>query len=177
VRDLSPLRQFLTHHLSPERIAGSGRKLRIGAVACATGLWKEWTEADSALVVDAVMASAAIPYVFEPQLVDGVAYFDGGVRSVAPVESLMDAGCDEIDSIVCSPLHPKANKRFSNALEAGLASVDIMTDQITNDDLRVCVPGGGLSVYRPDRDLGDSLDFEPETNAWRWALGATGRLP
>lgn len=183
VRDISPLRKLLLRHLEPWKIRDSGRKLVIGAVTYATRRWIEWTEADHAVIVDAVMASCAIPYAFEPQpsktvsldgeVLPGPLCFDGGVRTVVPVESLARRGATQIDALVCFPLQPKPAEPPENALKAGLEAVDTQTLQIIADDLKY-YGSAELTVYRPDRDLGDGLDFEPETNAWRWRLGAEG---
>jgi len=172
VRDVRPLRKFLCRHLSPARIIASGRGLRIAAVCYATRQWRVWTEEDAAGVVDQVMASCAIPYAFEPQAVAGVRYVDGGVRTVVPFATLVQAGCTEVDAIVCFPDPPPIAEPPGNALEAGLASVDTQSYQLILDDLQTPQVPCELHVYRPDRDLGDGLDFSPETNAWRWQLGA-----
>jgi len=188
VRDLRPLRSFLRKHLEPWRVRDSGRKLIVGAVTYSSRQWVEWTELDHVVLIDAVLASCAIPYAFEPQEVPqlvsptetapGPLYFDGGVQTVAPVEPLIRAGCTEVDAVVCFPFDPPVAAPASNALEAGLAAVDTMSYQILADDLRCNYAGvrddAAVVIYRPDRDLGDGLDFSPQTNAWRWQLGETG---
>jgi len=170
VRDLRPLEKFLKKHLDVEKVRDSGRKLIVGAVGRAASTEKTWTEVDADVIVDAIMASCAIPYAFEPQKVDGVDHVDWGVRTVIPVRALAAAGCTEVEVIGCAPEIPEPAPTPKNALEAGLAQVAATTHQIGLDDLATSlVP---LDVHRPKTDLGDSLDFEPETNAWRWELGA-----
>ncbi len=183
VRDIRPLRRFLKQQLRPWEIRDSGRKLIIGAVSYATRRWVEWTEADPELIIEAVIASCAIPYAFEPQevrtkaeggeLLPGPLFVDGGVRSVVPVESLARRGATHIDALVCFPLSPPPAEPPKNALSAGLESVDTQSLEIIADDL-LRHGDAELTVYRPDRDLGDGLDFEPQTNAWRWRLGEEG---
>jgi len=169
VYDLYPLYKFLRNHLDIEKIRTSGRRLRVGAVNYATREWTEWTDAD--VTISAVLASCAIPYAFEPVSVDGVLYQDGGVRTVVPIESLVNAGCDEADAVVCFPELPPVADQPSNALEAGLTAVDTQTYQIIEDDLKQAAPLASFWLHRTDRDLGDGLDFSPATNAWRWELG------
>jgi len=184
VRDVRPLRKFLLRHLEPWRIRDSGRRLVIGAVTYSTRRWVEWTEVDAPIVVDAIMASCAIPYAFEPQptktidscgeVLPGPLCVDGGVRTVIPVESLVRRGATEIDALLCFPLQPPPAEPPASALSAGLEAVDTQSLQIAADDLQCELAGAELTVYRPDRDLGDGLDFSPEQSAWRWRLGEEG---
>jgi len=184
VRDLRPLRRFLHRHLEPWRIRDSGRQLVIGAVSFSGRRWLEWTEADHAVIIDAVVASCAIPYAFEPQpskqlaedgeILPGPLCVDGGVRTVVPVESLTSRGATQVDAIVCFPASPHPADPPGSALSAGLESVDTMNLQIIEDDLKHVPEGVDLEVFRPDRDLGDGLDFSPDQTAWRWKLGEEG---
>lgn len=169
VYNLHPLLKLLGKHLSIEKIRTSGRELRVGAVNYATREWHEWTEAD--VTVFSVLASCAIPYAFEPVSVDGVLYQDGGIRTVAPIETLVREGCNEVDAVVCFPEYPPVAELPDNALEAGLAAVDTQNYQIIEDDLKHAEPLESFWLHRPDRDLGDGLDFSPQQNAWRWELG------
>jgi predicted acylesterase/phospholipase RssA len=172
LRDLRPLERFLRKNLDPSRVRDSGRRLIVGAVTRATSEEVEWTEADADVLVDAVVASCAIPFAFEPQLVRGVAYVDHGVRTVCNIGALLRSGCDDIDAIACFPEELPPFPEPSNALDAGLHAVDAQNHQILADDLAIPLPPGvALNIYRPDRDLGDGMDFSPPTNAWRWQLG------
>jgi predicted acylesterase/phospholipase RssA len=164
--------RYLRKHLDPYKVRDSGRKAIIGAVTRATSEEVEWTEADADVLIDAIVASCAIPFAFEPQTVAGVAYVDWGVRTVCPVEPLVRAGCTEIDAIACFPAELPPFPPPRNALQAGLHAVDAQNHQILADDLATPLPPGvELTVYRPDRDLGDGMDFAPSTNAWRWQFG------
>lgn len=57
----------------------------------ATGHW--FTEGD---LVDAVLASSAIPAVFPPVMIDGVRYLDGGIVDDVPVRRAVEAGATRI---------------------------------------------------------------------------------
>jgi len=181
IRNLAPLRRHLHRCIDPFRIKNSGRQLIIGAVARGTREWVEWTEVDADIIVDAVMASAAIPFAFQPQWADppedsGVEaqhYVDGGVRSIVPVESLVRVGCDEIDVILCQPkVLPPASKP-KNPLDAGLDAVDTTGDQILRDDLTHLETSGiPFNIYRPAFPLGDGMDFSSAENRRRWEIGA-----
>lgn len=171
VRDVRPLGKFLRSHVDLDRVRDSGRRIIVGAVTQATHEEVEWTEVDAEVLVEAVLASCAIPYAFEPQAVRGVPCVDWGVRTVVPVASLVREGCIDVDAISCNPEAIKPSGAPGNALDAGLAAVGATTHQIEADDLRGW-DGVDLRVHRPDRHLGSSLDFSRRSNAWRWSLGS-----
>lgn len=47
-------------------------------------------------IIKYLLASSAIPIVFEPVLIDGIKYMDGGVVNNTPVETLKNKGCNII---------------------------------------------------------------------------------
>jgi predicted acylesterase/phospholipase RssA len=62
------------------------------------------------LLIDAALASAAVPVIFPPVAVEfphgeecGTYYMDGGVREIVPVKGAIDCGADKIYAILCSP--------------------------------------------------------------------------
>lgn len=171
--NIGPLRKYLSReeNLSPQRIKDSGRRLIITAVSQATRELVLFTEEDADDIVDIVMASCAIPYAFEPQVADGRLMFDGGVRCVVPVVPLLELGCDEVDAYCCFPKTLPVADPPKNMLDAGLQAVDIQNHEIQENDLAAGQEKGAVVIHRPDRDLGDGLDFSPATNAWRWDLG------
>jgi NTE family protein len=61
-------------------------RLRIPAVAAATGQVVVFDNDSGVSLVDAVAASCAVPLVWPPMTVNGTRYVDGGIRSVANVD-------------------------------------------------------------------------------------------
>ena len=47
-------------------------------------------------IIKYLLASSAIPIVFEPVVIDGIKYMDGGVVNNTPVETLKNKGCNLI---------------------------------------------------------------------------------
>ncbi len=78
----------------------SSPRLYVVAVRLADGGLKVFGDHPEERVLDGLMASTAIPPVFRPWEVDGVAYVDGGVISNLPVEAAVARGADEIYALL-----------------------------------------------------------------------------
>ncbi len=57
----------------------------------------------SGLLVQAALASAAVPLIFPPVEACGSYYIDGGAREVVPVKGAIKSGADTIYAILCLP--------------------------------------------------------------------------
>ncbi len=93
------LRAFIEAHIPPEsRRFGDihGAKLYIVATRLDTGLPHIFGEDPDESVVDAIMASTALPPMHPPWEVDGVRYIDGGTVAALPVGIAADKGAREI---------------------------------------------------------------------------------
>jgi len=80
--EANALRQMLEKHLSYQRIEQANSPLHIAATDMATG--GEIVHSTGP-VVNAVLASAAIPGVFPPVRIEGVDLIDGGVATNTPI--------------------------------------------------------------------------------------------
>ena len=132
----SPLKKTIDQNLDPKKIRNSGRELRVGAVSLNKGDYRIFTQHDVP-IKDIVYASAAFPIAFEPIEMNGQWWTDGGIRTVTPIKSAIFAGADQIDVIMASPKYsiPRFNPN-PNAIEVALRSVELMSDQIIDDDLK-----------------------------------------
>jgi predicted acylesterase/phospholipase RssA len=139
----TPLAQLVMRHLSPERVARSGIRLRLAAMTVDGGVLRYFTEVGDiesedgqpilrgrrsgpALylggaasgepgkvvryaklppsVGDGVMASSAIPIIFEPWVVQGgEAYWDGAVRESLPLRKAFEMGASDVIGILTGP--------------------------------------------------------------------------
>lgn len=71
-------------------------------------------------VADAVAASSAVPGMFRPKLIDGVAYVDGGVTSSTHADLLVGSGVDM--AIVAAPMAKPSRRLFARQARRQLAS-------------------------------------------------------
>lgn len=89
----SGLRQLLTDHLGFDRLEEAPIPLHVVATDVLSGFDVLLSHGDA---VDAILASAAIPGIFPPVLINGREHVDGGVVNNTPVSHAIDLGADTI---------------------------------------------------------------------------------
>lgn len=80
--DADPLRSLIERHVTFERLEDAPVALHVVAVEVLTG---RDVLLSSGPAVDSVLASAALPSLFDPVEIEGVAYMDGGVGNNTPI--------------------------------------------------------------------------------------------
>ena len=93
----NPLREILSDLIDFERLAKSPIKLFVTATSVSTGRGRVFRNAD--LTVDALLASAYLPTMFQAIEIDGDAYWDGGY-SGNPTMTPLVRECDSSDTIL-----------------------------------------------------------------------------
>ena len=84
------LQQTLDNLLDPELFGLRAPRLTVGAVEVTSGELEYFDTTKSALRLEHVMASGALPPAFAAVAVDGKPYWDGGIYSNTPIEAVMD---------------------------------------------------------------------------------------
>jgi NTE family protein len=96
------LRGLIRQYLDPDKLRASPTELHIGATCLQTGRLvffdKHYHDLEGAL-----LASAAVPFLFEPIELDGRDYVDGGVVSDIPIRKAIELGCTELTLVLTSP--------------------------------------------------------------------------
>jgi len=104
-------------------------------------------------VVPAVVASSCIPALFEPEVIGGVQYVDGGVTSRLPIEAIRRF---EPDVVVAVDVFAEGSEitNYPNALSVLSRAIDIMDRNYTkaktkedNPDLLITPDLGNMSQY------------------------------
>ncbi len=92
--DTAPLRETLLRHVDFDRINNGAIRLSLGAVHIKSGNFTYFDTHDKGRVIgpEHVMASAALPPGFPAVVIDGEAYWDGGLVSNTPLSYVLDAG-------------------------------------------------------------------------------------
>jgi len=90
---VEPWRRFLETNISYGRIDEAKIPLRIVATHFEDGRPAVF---ESGPVIDAVLASTALPGVFPPHEVDGRLYLDGGLADHVPITPAVEAGADTV---------------------------------------------------------------------------------
>ena len=99
----SGFRRFLEKHLRTKNF----EDLQIPVKIVATNLNEgKFAVFDKGAIIDALIVSCSIPIIFNPVVIDGVNYVDGGVCKNFPVSPIRNL-CDKIIGVNVSPLVPK----------------------------------------------------------------------
>lgn len=125
------LRRLLERSLPYERIEQAAVDLRVVATDLETGAAVAF---DRGPVIDAVLASAALPGLFPPVRIGERVYVDGGIADNVPVAPAIAAGADEIYVIRSGfdcPLRPRLR-----ALDVLWRSVGLLLNRALDADVR-----------------------------------------
>jgi len=173
--DSRPLHRTVRQGLDRDALVASGRKLRVGSVNL-RGDYRVFRE-DEECIVDAVLASSAVPALFIPIEIDEQTWVDGAIREDTPIKAAIDLGADEVDVIVTSPkgtrLTPIDDPTGWDVL---MRAIDIMADEVMEADIQIALlynrlldaggPAPGkrhvkINLIRPNKVLVDDLlDFD-----------------
>jgi len=145
-------------------------RLYVVAVRLSDGILKVFGDDPDERVLDGLMASTAVPPVFRPWEVDGVAYVDGGVISNLPLEAAVARGADEVYALLIGP-HSLASldgKQAEGALGVTGQAVSLMLNHQVSREIEEIRRRRGvrLHVIR--------LDATPDPGFWNFE--AAGEL-
>lgn len=131
------MRRLLEHRLPYRRLEDAAAHLVVVATDLATG---EQRHLRRGPVVEAVLASAAIPGVFPPVMWDGELLVDGGIAANLPLAAAIAAGATDLWALdvtgPCSVARPPRH-----ALDVALQSVALLGMARTRAELACPVPG------------------------------------
>jgi NTE family protein len=177
---MEPIRALVERELVPERIAGSGITLRVGAVSLESGelryvdgeghlYARDGTALERAPVPlqDAVLASASIPVMYPPTELGGEYYVDGGVREILPLAlAFNELGAGHIFAVVASrpgvePWHDGGDRGLFEI--ARRVSADIAPDETLRKEIDPPRGWGRrVTVIVPEVNVHDALTIDPE---------------
>lgn len=120
--------------------------------------------------VDAVVASASMPFVMEP--INGV-WVDGGIRETVPLSKAIHDGATDIYVVVCNPWVRDLDEveRVSNWFNVVTNMIDILTHEVFINDVQTCLHENdvgekrhiNLHLYAPEKKITGTLDFDPDS--------------
>ena len=108
IYDAGELASTLERLVDFDRINAKTVRLSVGAVSVATGnsTWFDNFDPKVTIGPHHIMASAALPPAFAPVVIDGEAYWDGGILSNTPLQYVLDERGDKKLLIVQVDLFP-----------------------------------------------------------------------
>src|SRR5882724_526619 len=86
----TPLRETLSELIDLDHLDARHVRLTVGAVNARNGKMRYFDSRDAAVCIDHVLASGALPPAFPAVRIDGDPYWDGGIYSNTPIESVLD---------------------------------------------------------------------------------------
>ena len=87
-------------------------------------------------LVGAVVASSALPLAYEPMLLNGRLYADGGLCANQPLRPAVRMGADVVFLVMMDSL-TGPRKRLKTFVDVGLSAVDILMRQTLVNDMRI----------------------------------------
>jgi predicted acylesterase/phospholipase RssA len=88
--------------------------------------------------IDAMIASASVPVVMEPTIIDGQVCYDGGVRDLLPFTRAIDLGAETIVPIMLdSSRVPTSESQFRRLDKVIFRTLSIMLDETGENDLQM----------------------------------------
>ena len=112
-------------------------ELKIPTIVCATdidhGKSVGWSKGE---IVPRVVASCSVPIVFNPKVINGVQYVDGGVLRNLPAWAIRPY-CDTLFGSNCSPLR-KTKTENKTIIDIAYRTYHLMNKANVPQDLRLC---------------------------------------
>ena len=88
--------------------------------------------------IDAMIASASVPIVMEPTIIDGQVCYDGGVRDLLPFARAIDLGAETILPVMLDARKvPPSESRFRRLDKVLFRTLAIMLDETGENDLQM----------------------------------------
>jgi predicted acylesterase/phospholipase RssA len=141
--NFSPLRKLLKEEVDFKKILQLKETITLTATDLITGESVSYSNKDLNMtpekLLTAAVASASMPPVFDPVILDEYKLVDGGLRANVPVNKLFD-NWGEADSalvVLCDMLDLKiANGNYDDMAEIGQRTIMIMMNEITTNNLK-----------------------------------------
>jgi predicted acylesterase/phospholipase RssA len=180
---VEPFREMLGRTINPEAVRHSNKELRIVATNWETGEVKVFENhhvGGSSFGREMIMASAAIPGIFPPVEIDGVAYVDGGAVMNTPLNCAIQAGATTLFVIYLDPdVGNIPLQRLMNTVDTMDRVYTIMLATKINEDIETASwINAGLSVIERVTAEGSAAELSGAdiTNFIRVAAQIADRL-
>ena len=138
-----------------------------------------------------ILASTAIPVIFEPVDIMGSMVVDGGVETNAPVsDSISGLGATRMNAVLCQPFHRQPVTPPKDILQMGAWTIDALMqanfrvhwreveryNELAKENPGITLNGRpirfiGQNLVYPESDLGNSLDFSVEKSKRLFNMG------
>lgn len=130
-----PLKKLVNRLLTLDNLRKSKVEFTAGAVDMITGKLNYFNQFNPSLI-NGIIASTSIPMMMPVANIGGIPFYDGGLRDVAPLKSVIEKGADEIVIILCQS-EELSEKNFDSGKLMHMASrtMDIVVNETVNNDI------------------------------------------
>ncbi|THD61267.1 FAD-dependent oxidoreductase [Phenylobacterium sp.] len=135
--DVSPMRRLIAKYVDFPALKASPVRLLIGAVDVAAGRLEVFDSYVDDLTADHVLASGSLPPGFPWTLVDGKAYWDGGIVSNSPLDLVTERVGPDGKQVYIVDLFSGDAPLPSNMMEVLARRDEIVYAERVHNDLRV----------------------------------------
>jgi len=154
--DHRPLRRFLERVLPARRFEDLSIPLIVTGTDFETGQPVYWREGN---LLDAIMASVAMPGLFPPQVLRGVQVVDGGITDNVPIDMAVAEGADTVIFMLCACCDQPA-RPVRGLLAILRRALSIAIDRKYHADIQRYAGQARLIALEPPIGLAiDLLDF------------------
>lgn len=178
----SPFKRLLEDTVDLDGLRRTGKRLVVAASNWQLGIVQLYRNREIADVVgtDAILASAALPGVFPPVLIDGVPFVDGGVLLNTPLKPAIDDGATTVHIVFVDPqIENFVLPPLPSTLDTFYRMLAVIWAANVRKDVRLMAEGVyrrriTVHVHRPQTALGggdELLDFQHAKLASTIAMG------
>ncbi len=136
--DPTPLKKTLEKYVAFERLASREIRLMLTAVNVETGTLEVFDSAEQRITAEHILASGSFPPGFPWTVIDGKAYWDGGLVSNTPLGPVMEKRAGVPMRIYTVDLFPKTQPLPTSMAGVLARRKDILYSNKTECDLRSC---------------------------------------
>ncbi|MBI2455698.1 MAG: patatin-like phospholipase family protein [candidate division NC10 bacterium] len=154
--DHRPLRRFLERALPVRTFEELAIPLIVTGTDVATGRPVYWREGD---LLDAIMASVAVPGLFPPQLIGGAQMVDGGISDNVPIDVAVAEGATTVVLMLCACCE-RVSRPVRGLVPILRRALAIAIDRKYHAEIQHYAGRADVIVLEPPIDLAiDPLDF------------------
>ncbi len=135
--DVSPMRRLITKYVDFKALKSSPVRLLVGAVDVAAGRLEVFDSYVDDLTPDHVLASGSLPPGFPWSVVDGNAYWDGGIVSNSPLDLVTDRIGRDGKQVYIVDLFSRNAPLPGNLMEVMARRDEIVYAERVHNDLRI----------------------------------------
>ncbi|WP_152608545.1 patatin-like phospholipase family protein [Croceibacterium mercuriale] len=166
VYDTTPLRDTLLELVDFDRLNDGAMRVSVGAVNVRTGNFSYFDNRERTIGPEHVMASGALPPGFPPVMIDGEAWWDGGLVSNTPLQHVLDEAQGDLTVFQVDLFHALGDMP-TNISEVLQRDKDIRYSSRTrmNTDLQQQLEELRLAAARLVAKLPPELQDDPDVRA------------